>query len=396
MRRRERLALSVILITVVVASILVLTFTGSHSLGPLSRILTSLGVGVSDVESRYVQRVRGSGRSEKLKWLEPFKADARKLDAPDRILIGAYDAAMPASLEGVVALERALDATFPLLHFYSAWGDKPEEQFPLRTVEAISSLGSIPVITWEPWLTDFDNRLHPALPLRDARERGGLAAVAHGDYDFYIDAWAAAAAAYQQPLMIRFAHEMNDPYRYPWGPQNNSPGDFIAAWRHVVERFRANGARNVLFIWAPHVAYKGFNDTYPGDEWVDWVGTGALNFGTVARWSQWWTFHEIFGEKYPLLAIHRKPIMIAELGSLAVGGDRAEWFRRALTDLPTRYPLVRSIMFFNVPRDATVTYQALDWTLTADSAVTSVVRTSIAGWNHGNHGKKPEPTELTP
>lgn len=381
MRRRERVALAAIVMAVVVASILVLTFTGSHSVGPLSRILTSLGAGVGDVESRYVQRVRGGGRMEKLKWLEPYKPDARKLNAPDRMLIGAYDAAMPESLEGVVALERALAVTLPLLHFYSAWGDKPDQQFPLRTIDAISAIGSIPVITWEPWLTDFDSRLHPDLPLRDKRERGGLAAVAHGDYDFYIDAWAQAAARYQNPILIRLAHEMNDPYRYPWGPQNNSPADFIAAWRHVVDRFRAHGAHNVLFIWAPHVAYKGFNETYPGDAWVDWVGTGTLNFGTVARWSQWWTFRTIFGEKYPQLAIHGKPIMIAELGTLAVGGDRAEWFREALSDLPTRYPRVRSVMFFNVPSDATVTYQALDWTFTQDSAVTAVVRRSIAAWN---------------
>jgi hypothetical protein len=38
-----------------------------------------------------------------------------------------------------------------------------------------------------------------------------LAAIARGDYDFYIVTWAKAAAEYRKPLFLRFAHEMNDP-----------------------------------------------------------------------------------------------------------------------------------------------------------------------------------------
>lgn len=379
MRRRERIALTLIALAAVVIGTLVLTFTGTRAGGPLTRLLASLGAGVSGVESRAVQRMRHGGRADSLEWLEPYRASVDRLRRPDLILLGAYDAGMPGSLEGAIALERALSLHFALLHFYTAWGDKPEQQFPLRTVQAITELGSIPVITWEPWLVDFDSRLHPHLPLRNDRDKGGLAAIAAGDYDAYIDRWARAAATFAKPIMVRFAHEMNDPYRYPWGPQNNSSADFVAAWQHVVQRFRAARAHNVVFVWAPHVAYQGYDAFYPGDSWVDWVGTGALNFGTIARWSEWWTFHEIFGEKYPNLVKHGKPVMIAEFGSLDVGGDRGAWITRALTDLPSRYPLVRAVLFFNVPADLTVTYQALDWTFTRDSSVVAV-RSAIARW----------------
>jgi hypothetical protein len=34
---------------------------------------------------------------------------------------------------------------------------------------------------------------------------------------------------------------------------------------------------------------------YPGDAYVDWVATGALNSGPIAQWSQWWSFDKIFG-----------------------------------------------------------------------------------------------------
>jgi hypothetical protein len=367
-------------LTAVIAVILLLTYGGSRATGPITRALTSLGATISRTESRVVHRVRGAGRADSLAWLEPYRNSADQVRTPARVLIGAYDGTMPGSFEGVVALEHALGTRLALLHFYSAWGDKPEQQFPLREVQAIADLGSIAVITWEPWLTDFDSRLHPHLQLRAERDRGGMSDIARGDYDFYIDRWAADAKQFGKPVFLRFGHEMNDPYRYPWGPQNNSAADYVGAWRRVVARFRAAGATNVVWVWAPHVAYAGFNDFYPGDEWVNWVGTGVLNFGTVARWSQWWSFHEIFGQKYSALAQHAKPIMIAELGSLSVGGSRREWFEKAFTDIATRHPLVKAVVFFNGSNDVTVTYQALDWTFAQDSAVLRTVSTALKKW----------------
>ncbi len=173
---------------------------------------------------------------------------------------------------------------------------------------------------------------------------------------------------------------MNDPYRYPWGPQDREPAEFVAAWRHVVERFRALGASNVLWVWSPHIAYAGFWQFYPGGDVVDWIATGVLNYGTVAYWSRWWTFDEIFGRRYAELASVGKPIMIAELGTLSAGGDRTDWYRAALTGLPDAMPRVRAVLFFHSAADATVTYQSLDWTITEDSALTAVVREAIAPW----------------
>jgi beta-mannanase len=237
------------------------------------------------------------------------------------------------------------------------------------------------MVTWEPWLTDFENARHPELPLRDARERGGLEAVARGEYDFYVDAWAAAAAAFGRPMFLRFAHEMNDPYRYPWGPQNNTKEAFIAAWRHVVERFRLAGADQVRWIWAPHVAYEYWPLYYPGEAYVDWVSTGALNFGTVAHWSLWWTFDELFGKEYAALASFGKPVMVDEFGSLAVGGDRAAWYRDALTALPSRYPAVRALLFFNAREDRTLTYQGVDWSIAGEPAIAETIRRAMARWD---------------
>jgi hypothetical protein len=374
MRRRNRVIAAVAAAAASIALITLLLFAGSASEGPLSRVLHAVANAVGLAESRASRRLRGPGRAEKLAWLERYRTDRVALAHPDTLLFGAYDDSIPTSLDGITRLDAALGTTLPLIQSYAAWGDKPDEAFPDRILTAIHEMGSIPVLTWEPWLTDFENQLHPELPLRAARDKNGLAAIGRGDYDFYIDTWASAAAAYKHTILIRFAHEMNDPYRYPWGPQNNQPQDFIAAWRRVVDRFRAAGATNVVWVWAPHLAYEGWEHYWPGDEYVDWVATGTLNYGNVAYWSKWWTFDQIFGQHYAAFAGLHKPVMIAELGSVSVGGDRTKWYRDAMGSLRTKYPAVKAVLFFNVHADRTVTYQAIDWSVEQDSAVLRVLR----------------------
>jgi hypothetical protein len=352
----------------------------SPAAGPVTTALERVGVLVGSAEAALRRRVSGPGREAALAWFDAFRTDPGRLRSPDRVLLGAFDSRIGHTLEGVLELERSIKTTLPVLHVYSAWGDRPDQQFPIRQLSAIWNMGSVPMVTWEPWLTDFENALHPHLPLRDARDRHGLAAVARGDYDFYVDAWAGAAKQFGRPLFVRLGHEMNDPYRYPWGPQNNTKEEFIGAWRHIVERFRRAGANNVLWIWAPHVAYQYWELYYPGAEYVDWVSTGALNFGTVAHWSRWWTFDELFGRRYPDLAAFGKPIMVDELGSLSVGGDRRLWYDEALTNLPARYPAVRAVLFFHARDDQTLTYQRVNWAVVSDQDVAETIARAVAGW----------------
>jgi hypothetical protein len=380
MKRRHRIGVVAGLVAGGVAAVMLLTKLSAGAEGPLSRLLTSAGTAAGSLEHQLRTRFSGPGRSADLTWLEPYRATPARLRNPDIVLLGAYDDGLPKTLDGVVQLERQIGTTLPLIQLYSAWGDRPDQQFPLKLVTAVSDVGSIPLVTWEPWLTDFESSRHAGIALRSERDRHGLASVARGDYDAYIDAWAAEAARYGRPIFLRFAHEMNDAYRYPWGPQNNSKEEYIAAWRHVVGRFRLAAAHNVLWVWSPHVAYEYWDLYYPGDTYVDWVATGVLNYGPIAQWSRWWSFAEIFGTKYPRLASFGKPVMIAEFGSLAVGGDRAAWYRDALTDLPVQYPAVHALLFFSAGDDQTVTYQKVDWRIVGDSVVAATVWDAIRPW----------------
>ena len=379
MRRSHRIAVVTAFVACGALAVTGLAALSTATEGPLSSALGWIGAATGAIEHRIRDRVAGPARRDSLRWLAPYRTNVDRLRKPDVVLLGAYDGDIPRTLDGVLALESTLRAPMALVQVYAAWGDKPEQQFPVGLLTAIVGLGSIPLVTWEPWLTDFESGRHPHLPLRDARDHHGLAAVARGDYDFYIDTWAREAARFKHPFLVRFGHEMNDPYRYPWGPQNNTKEEYILAWRRVVERFRAAGATNVLWVWSPHVAYEYWDLYYPGDGYVDWVATGVLNFGPIAQWSKWWTFAEIFGSKYPTLASLGKPIMIAEFGSLAVGGDRAAWYAEAIRAIPREYPATRALVFFHTRDDQTVTYQKVDWTVTGDTLVSRAIREAVAG-----------------
>ena len=347
------------------------------------------GQSLSDAEGKAWSDVRGESRRELVANRYPALQSIESLRRPASMLPGAYDGAFPHSFDGLARLESQLGFHFPIISFYQAWGDRPDQrQFPLRMAKTIDSLGSVPMITWEPWVKDFDETIRTNLPPVEQREYASLAAIARGEYDFYVTPWAAAAAQFGKPIFLRFAHEMNDPYRYPWGPQNgNRPDDLIAACRHVHLIFQKMGATNVLWVWSPHISMPWFEFYYPGDEYVDWIGTGILNYGTVAPWSRWWTFHQILEKAYPALEKISKPIMITEFGSLSAGGDPAEWYRAAFADMHSKYPGIRSVVFFNQPSDTTLSTAPLNWSLLESPRTVDVVRSEL------HRIQNPEPTE---
>ena len=334
----------------------------------------------SDAEGNAVRDARKTSRSEYLAPMRPTVSSTAALRNPPEILFGAYDGGFPNTFAGLEKFEAHVQYKFPIISFYSAWGDKPNEQFPTRMVETINRMGSVPMITWEPWVVDFDEKIRPNLSRVSEREYGSLGAVARGEYDFYLVPWAKAAAEYGKPMFLRFAHEMNDPYRYPWGPQNgNRPEDFIAAWRHVHIVFDKMGANNVVWVWSPHISMPWFEYYYPGPEYVDWIGVGVLNYGNVASWSRWWSFHQILEKAYPTLLKVNKPIMICEFGTVANGGNPYEWYRQAFYQIDHTYRRgIRAIVFFNQENDATMGTLALNWSVMQDPQAEKLVSRQLA------------------
>lgn len=346
--------------------------------GKVADSLSSIAQSFSNAEGDAMRNVRRTSRAD---YMEPIRSSLSldSLRKPEKTLFGIFDGKFPNSFEGMEELESKIRYKFPIISFYVAWGDKANQEFPSRMVQTIDRMGSVPMITWEPWVVDFDELRRTNLPSRAEREYASLAAIARGDYDFYITPWASAAARFKKPIFLRFAHEMNDPYRYPWGPQNgNRPDDFIAAWKHVHLIFQKMSATNVVWVWSPHISMPWFEYYYPGDEFVDWVGMGILNYGNIASWSRWWSLHQILEKAYPALIKFNKPIMICEFGTLASGGDIVEWYRQAFYHLDHTYGRVKAVVFFNQKQDTTMSAYPLDWSPVQSPRAALVVAEEVA------------------
>lgn len=161
-----------------------------------------------------------------------------------------------------------------------------------------------------------------------------------------IRAQARAAAARHAPLLLSFGHE-------PENERNGSPAAYVVAWRHYVAVFRAEHATNVRFVWIlmasrfhprggriPAAAY------YPGDDVIDWLAVDGYNwFGW--RSDTWRPFTDVFADFVDWATPHRRPLMVAEWGSLKTRHARPESGpdrRRRRRDPPlaaaTRRPLL--------------------------------------------------------
>ena len=363
-----------------VAIVFGLSKLGNSSVGPIEQLLNSMQNTVHAIEQKGIIKERQETRNEKLKWLKKYINNIDELKNPKPIFLGAFDNNAITNFKPVLQLEDSLGTYFPFIHIYTAWGSEKNQEFPKKQVMDIKDLGSIPVITWEPWLTDFDQTQHPNLRPTATRDKKGMIDVANGVYDFYIKQWALEAKKVRTPIIIRLAHEMNDPYRYPWGPQNNNPKEFVLAWKHVHDLFKNQGVNNIIWVWAPHPAYGYFKDYYPGSDYVDYVGTGTLNYGPVVNWGKWWSFDEILGNHYEELSHFKKPMMLTEFASLAYGGDRKKWYNDALRDIPVKYPLVKSLLIFHFDADNTTTLQVLNWNIINDKEIINIFKDNVKKW----------------
>jgi hypothetical protein len=180
------------------------------------------------------------------------------------------------------------------------------------SAETLREVPGLPVLSLEPWRTGGG----PDQP------NWSLAATIDGRWDDRYAAVAAAIVAYRDPVLIRFAHEMNGHW-YPWGTANgNKPGQFVAAWRHVVELFRDAGATNALWVWSPNILRGADSQTvkefWPGKAYVDILG--LTGYG-VRETSPTKTYRATLKQVY---ALSDKPILLTEVGVQA-GPAKKAW-----------------------------------------------------------------------
>lgn len=262
------------------------------------------------------------------------------------------------TLEGIENFEDLVGKHQAIIASSSYWGEKT---FPARNVDLIWRHGSIPLVYWSPWDKPYDEDKGP--------DQYSLAAITEGKFDPYIDQWAEGARQYGHPMFVSFCNEMNGTW-FPWsgcyygggtvipgnGPKKfEGPEFFKKAYRHVVDRVRAKGAHNIL--WVFHVMnYSYPQDTwnladqyYPGPDYVDWLGLSV--YGQQDFDDPWVNFLPLL--TWPYTEIQRidpsKPLMLAEwgIGEFPKFGDKAQFITDFFKTLHTQFPNVKAAVFWH-------------------------------------------------
>jgi glycosyl hydrolase family 26 len=255
-------------------------------------------------------------------------APATSATSAPHVLFGAWvqQGSAPTHADAVRALEAQLGFTLSIDNHYRPWTNT----FWRDEQDDIAS-GRTPMVSWTGQGTT-------------------AAAIASGSQDTNINRVADAVKALGSRVLVRFAYEMDQPKGRPryLGP----PAQFIAAWRHVYDMFRARGVTNARFVWAPIAANYATGvaqSFYPGNRYVDWIGADGYNWYPGRAGSKWTTFGEIFSAFYAWAAPRGKPLIVAETGAQedpAVPGRKAAWFADAALWIRS-HSAIRAVSYFD-------------------------------------------------
>jgi mannan endo-1,4-beta-mannosidase len=257
---------------------------------------------------------------------------ARSVGSQSIRYLGVYEPDAPFSYSEVDQFAQAIGRQPNLVTYYSPW----TELFKFSFASSASKHGATPLVELDP-------------------KNVSLASIASGQYDDYLRTYASEVEAFKSKVVLCFGHEMNGNW-YSWGYQHTSARVFVAAWRHVVDVFRAVGATNVIWLWTVNIVDSDIPipnpaPWWPGASYVTWVGIDGYYYTSSS------TFAQLFGPTIvDVRALTRDPILITETGATPEAGQSAK-----LADLFSgvqTYGLLGFVWF-----DSYDIFQALNWRL---------------------------------
>jgi hypothetical protein len=303
-------------------------------------------------------------------------------EAGDYCLLGAYKPEpngnhqlIPVDIESLFPTVpgRKLKYVNTYLQFANNGSTQPHA-LPGTAIQTLINNGYMPIITWEPYFLGY-------APLDPVQPR--LTNIINGDYDTYIDLFADKIKTYSDTVIIRFMHEFEGDW-YAWciSQNNHDPSKFVQAYQKVVTRFKNKGVTNVLWLWcgnsdyAPYQHWNWMVNAYPGDNYVDIVGTDIYNNIYPGPIPWWRSFRWQATESYYYLSKYfpSKPLFVCELGCRerdpsepASSETKAGWFARMDKELQSNFHKIRALIFFS-------SVVAYDWTINTSSASVQSLR----------------------
>jgi beta-mannanase len=192
--------------------------------------------------------------------------------------------------------------------------------------------------------------------------------------------WAAVAAGRADARNDRLARYIDSTFPYKFflaiwhEPENDvvatagsgmTAADYAAMYRHVVLRLRADGVTNAVTVmnymgfdnWA---VQPWFNQLWPGDDVVDWIGIDPYGTGAASGWTArdlatlvnrpQGSFPGFY--TWALTRHPGKPMMLAEWGVEYVGTNpagQAHLLADMAQALPS-FPNIRALVYFDMPQ----------------------------------------------
>jgi mannan endo-1,4-beta-mannosidase len=269
--------------------------------------------------------------------------------APARPLVGVYEPGAPGSWSKLADFTDATGIKPGIVEYYSSWH--------------------------EPFSTSFAQtaRDHDAYVLVQLQPNGvTLASIAAGGSDAYLRSYADAVVAFGHPVILSFGHEMNGTW-YPWGEGHTSPATFVAAWRHVVQVFRAAGASNVTWLWAVNSidgADGALSQWWPGASWVSWTGIDGYYYRATD------TFGSVFGSTIAdIRTFSTAPLLIAET-AVGTTADRESQIDALVAGV--RAARLAGLVWFDEAQHAGLYHQ--DWRLEDDPDALAAFTAAVAAY----------------
>ena len=253
--------------------------------------------------------------------------------------------------EDVEKYENAVGVKTAWVYFSDNWFES--RKFPSETCAWIHAAEKIPYVRL---------MLRSNVDQRHAEKNFSLQKIIGGEFDADIRAWASDAKAFGSPILIEWGTEPNGNW-FSWNGKWNGgavegPKRYIAAYRHIVDLMRAQGADNLTWVWhvnwydEPERKWNAFENYFPGGNYCDWIALSAYGPTTPLTRDATESFAFKMRRAYPRLTklAPGKPVIVAEFGCDLHNRhvNVVEWTRNALNDLlSNRWPAVVGFCWWN-------------------------------------------------
>ncbi|MBO6602094.1 MULTISPECIES: glycoside hydrolase family 26 protein [Paracoccaceae] len=227
------------------------------------------------------------------------------------------------------------DPDVQIEHLFLPWEDVFLPSLDLADIYARDRNRSV-LVTIEPWTWTRDERNSPEVL---------IAGINEGAYDENMATICAVLNTFSSPVTVRWGQEMEDRSgQFIWAAWE--PEVFIAAYQRMVTVCRA-AAQDIDYMWSP-LGLTGFENYYPGDDYVDVVGLSV--FGLQA-WEQEilgeeQRFRDILAPRYERALQFGKPIVVAELGFRGDVEYVTRWMNDVRQDIAD-FPALEAVIYFN-------------------------------------------------